>query len=90
MMMARKTARPSENPISLVKPDLWSAKPPFNPSAINKYSDKNLEICGGISKLDLTLPAKAPNIKNKIAGSKKLVMHIFYEVSNFHPYPHTL
>jgi hypothetical protein len=44
MMIAKKIARPRENPISLVKPDLWSAKPPFNPSAINKYSDKNLEI----------------------------------------------
>jgi hypothetical protein len=29
MMMAKKTARPRENPISLVKPDLWSAKPPY-------------------------------------------------------------
>jgi hypothetical protein len=74
-MMAKKIAKPNENPISLVKPDFCSANPPLRPKAINKYSDKNREICGGISRLDLTDPANTPKIKNKMAGSRKLFIY---------------
>lgn len=85
--MARKIAKPNENAISLVKPDLCSAKPPLRPKAINKYSDRNREICGGISRLDFTDPAKTPKIKNSIAGSRKLVIHPFRNVLTKCAYP---
>ena len=40
-----------------VSPDLASSKPPFKPSAISRYSDRNLAIDLGISRLDPTAPA---------------------------------
>jgi hypothetical protein len=86
-MMARKIANPNEKAISLVKPDLCSAKPPLRPKAINKYSDRKREICGGTSRLDLTDPAKTPKIKNRIAGSRKLVIYLFHQALRKHAYP---
>jgi hypothetical protein len=58
-------------------PDSANAKPPLRPKAINKYKDKNLEMAGGISRLDRTRPAKTPKTKNKMAGSMKLCIQTF-------------
>ena len=44
----------------------------FSPKAINKYNDRKRAIGCGISKLDLIRPAKAPNTKKRMAGSRKL------------------
>jgi hypothetical protein len=43
----------------------------LRPSAMSRYIDRNFAIDGGISKLDLTAPAKMPTRKNRIAGSIK-------------------
>ena len=57
-----------------VKPECDKAKPPLRPNAINKYSDKNREMAGGISKFDLRLAATTPKTKNKMAGSVNICM----------------
>jgi hypothetical protein len=62
--------------ISIVNPDFCKANPPFKPRAIKRYNDKNFVIAGGISKLDLTAPAKTPKIKNKIAGSRIFCIYL--------------
>jgi hypothetical protein len=55
----------------MLRPEWESAKPPFKPKAINKYKDRKREIAGGISKLDLAVPASTPKIKNRMAGSSR-------------------
>ena len=52
-MQASAMATPRLMLTSAVSPDSASAKPPFRPSAISRYSDRKREICGGISRLDL-------------------------------------
>ena len=61
--------------ISEVMPERDNAKPPFNPKAMSKYSDKNLAMERGISRLERTMPANTPKMKNKMAGSRKLLMN---------------
>jgi hypothetical protein len=49
---------------------------------MSKYRDKKREMAGGISRLDLTSPAKIPKIKNKIDGSRKIfIVSPFCELS---------
>ena len=79
MAMAKVIAKPRLIAISGVNPDLFKANPPFNPSAISRYKDKNREIGCGISRLDLTSPAKMPKIKNRIEGSSKLFINFSFE-----------
>ena len=75
MRIASDIARPKLIKISGVKPDLFKANPPFSPSAIKRYKERNLDIGWGISKLDLTNPANSPNIKNRMEGSSKFVIN---------------
>ncbi len=71
---ASSTASPSVLATSAVSPDSASEKPPFSPSAISRYSERKREIWGGISRLDLTVPAIRPKTKNRMAGSSRLGM----------------
>ena len=57
-----------------VRPDLANANPPLRPKAISRYSERKRAIGGEISRLDFTSPAKAPNTKKRIAGSRRLFM----------------
>ena len=76
MSTARKIASNNVITISLLKPDLLRAKPPFKPRPINRYSDKNFVKGSGMDKFDRIRPAKIPNRKNKIAGSNKLCIFL--------------
>ena len=73
-MMASATAQARLAATSWVKPERESAKPPFKPKAINRYSDKKREMAGGISRLDFRLPAIAPKTKKSMAGSSRFCM----------------
>src|SRR5512137_1271276 len=59
-----------------LRPECASANPPLRPRAINRYRDKNLEIAGGISRFDLSVPASTPNTKNRIAGSSRFCIGV--------------
>jgi hypothetical protein len=61
---------------SPVNPNWARAKPPLRPKAISNYRDRNIDICCGISRLDFNEPARMPNTKNKMTGSKKLCIAI--------------
>jgi hypothetical protein len=45
-------------------------------------------MCGGISRLDFTDPANTPKMKNSMAGSRKLVMNVFYVLLEIYSDPH--
>ena len=55
-------------------PEADSAKPPFRPSAINRYKDRNFAIAGGISRFERSRPATRPKTKKRIAGSSRFCM----------------
>lgn len=74
MPIAKLIASPRLIAISAVKPELLKAKPPLRPSAINRYKDRKREMGGGISRLDLTKPAKMPKMKKRMVGSSKIFM----------------
>ena len=73
--MGTRIAIPSAAPrltnISTVNPYWANTKPPLRPKPIAKYSDRNREIWGLISRFYFRDPARMPNTKNKMAGSKK-------------------
>lgn len=64
----------NNNKILIEKSEVLTKRtPPLSPIAAIRYTDKNLPIHEGISKLVLQSPIKMPDRKNNNAGESKLL-----------------